>query len=180
MAVLEKIRVKMGVFITVLIALALLSFIIDPSTLKSAMSMFSSKYDVGEMNGKGISYQDFQKKVDYFTQIYQITSGSANSDEKTQDMLNNSAWQSEIAQNVLIPAAEDAGLRIGEDEMFDMSQGNGISPIIRSEEHTSELQSPDHLVCRLLLEQKKQHANGRGRGKRARVSRLLPSRTRCA
>src|SRR5258708_30872098 len=28
----------------------------------------------------------------------------------------------------------------------------------RSEEHTSELQSPDHLVCRLLLEKKKQHS----------------------
>src|SRR5438552_11574365 len=28
----------------------------------------------------------------------------------------------------------------------------------RSEEHTSELQSPDHLVCRLLLEKKKQQA----------------------
>src|SRR5258708_17620914 len=28
----------------------------------------------------------------------------------------------------------------------------------RSEEHTSELQSPDHLVCRLLLEKKKQLA----------------------
>src|SRR5258708_21293193 len=26
----------------------------------------------------------------------------------------------------------------------------------RSEEHTSELQSPDHLVCRLLLEKKNQ------------------------
>src|SRR5258708_22071099 len=31
-----------------------------------------------------------------------------------------------------------------------------ISPaFMRSEEHTSELQSPDHLVCRLLLEKKK-------------------------
>src|SRR5258708_11164088 len=28
--------------------------------------------------------------------------------------------------------------------------------ILRSEEHTSELQSPDHLVCRLLLEKKKE------------------------
>src|SRR5258708_9849768 len=42
----------------------------------------------------------------------------------------------------------------------------GVAPIIiysaaedhvfRSEEHTSELQSPDHLVCRLLLEKKKE------------------------
>src|SRR5258708_26773052 len=30
-------------------------------------------------------------------------------------------------------------------------------PVDRSEEHTSELQSPDHLVCRLLLEKKKRH-----------------------
>src|SRR5258708_8809340 len=30
----------------------------------------------------------------------------------------------------------------------------GIGPVQRSEEHTSELQSPDHLVCRLLLEKK--------------------------
>src|SRR5438552_15491185 len=29
------------------------------------------------------------------------------------------------------------------------------APAARSEEHTSELQSPDHLVCRLLLEKKK-------------------------
>src|SRR5258708_17899817 len=29
----------------------------------------------------------------------------------------------------------------------------------RSEEHTSELQSPDHLVCRLLLEKKKPPAD---------------------
>src|SRR5258708_21715663 len=31
----------------------------------------------------------------------------------------------------------------------------------RSEEHTSELQSPDHLVCRLLLEKKNRRAGTR-------------------
>src|SRR5258708_28516373 len=30
-----------------------------------------------------------------------------------------------------------------------------VNLIERSEEHTSELQSPDHIVCRLLLEKKK-------------------------
>src|SRR5258708_10142264 len=34
---------------------------------------------------------------------------------------------------------------------FDFTPAAGL----RSEEHTSELQSPDHLVCRLLLEKKK-------------------------
>src|SRR5258708_18393015 len=32
---------------------------------------------------------------------------------------------------------------------------NRLVDLTRSEEHTSELQSPDHLVCRLLLEKKK-------------------------
>src|SRR6266581_9007112 len=40
--------------------------------------------------------------------------------------------------------------------------GHGDCPVpdacaLRSEEHTSELQSPVHLVCRLLLEKKKKH-----------------------
>src|SRR5258708_24017842 len=46
----------------------------------------------------------------------------------------------------------------------------GSSPIlqnqeatVRSEEHTSELQSPDHLVCRLLLEKKKKRRALRSR-----------------
>src|SRR5256885_14848333 len=34
----------------------------------------------------------------------------------------------------------------------------GTSPASRSEEHTSELQSPCNLVCRLLLEKKKKNA----------------------
>src|SRR5947208_10742545 len=33
-------------------------------------------------------------------------------------------------------------------------RGLVVFPRTRSEEHTSELQSPDHLVCRLLLEKK--------------------------
>src|SRR5258708_15503406 len=37
----------------------------------------------------------------------------------------------------------------------------GLSSHPRSEEHTSELQSPDHLVCRLLLEKKKQEKSRR-------------------
>src|SRR5437879_10538321 len=37
--------------------------------------------------------------------------------------------------------------------------GVGVAPPPRSEEHTSELQSPMYLVCRLLLEKKKKHGD---------------------
>src|SRR5690625_5732438 len=43
------------------------------------------------------------------------------------------------------------------------SAGRKSSLISRSEEHTSELQSRGHLVCRLLLEKKKTSTRPRGR-----------------
>src|SRR5258708_11061897 len=48
------------------------------------------------------------------------------------------------------------------------------SSIVRSEEHTSELQSPDHLVCRLLLEKKKQKLRPAPRAWAARVDAPQP------
>src|SRR5258708_18131624 len=47
-----------------------------------------------------------------------------------------------------------------DDRFVVFSSGEGLKldfdpSKLRSEEHTSELQSPDHLVCRLLLEKKK-------------------------
>ncbi len=134
MAVLEKIRVRMGVFITVIIGVALLSFIVDAQTLQTAISMFTSKYDVGEMNGKAISYQEFQKKIDYFTKIQQMATGQTSLDERGQEMVNESAWQDLLSENVLIPAIEEAGLAVGEEELVDLTQGTAISPVLMREQ----------------------------------------------
>src|SRR5260364_489812 len=42
--------------------------------------------------------------------------------------------------------------RVRSCEAFERIPRSGVARGCRSEEHTSELQSPDHLVCRLLLE----------------------------
>src|SRR5690348_10104035 len=49
----------------------------------------------------------------------------------------------------------EQGGRGGVDDDFSVRSMSGVGAWIRSEEHTSELQSPVHLVCRLLLEKKK-------------------------
>src|SRR5258708_14437012 len=65
-------------------------------------------------------------------------------------------------QDVFAPAAnlrDDLGVQVH--AVLDKVKGaqkpgvEGLESRERSEEHTSELQSPDHLVCRLLLEKKK-------------------------
>src|SRR5258708_14377853 len=52
-------------------------------------------------------------------------------------------------------------VRFADDVRFRLHAGlqkrTQTDQVERSEEHTSELQSPDHLVCRLLLEKKKKN-----------------------
>src|SRR5258708_23698566 len=51
-------------------------------------------------------------------------------------------------------AVDGDGMLHNFQELVALEWCSSTSPT-RSEEHTSELQSPDHLVCRLLLEKKK-------------------------
>src|SRR5258708_18091761 len=64
---------------------------------------------------------------------------------------------------------DQSNQRLGQRQAQNFIPGGSMPPIFcaisssafrcRSEEHTSELQSPDHLVCRLLLEKKKKTTN---------------------
>src|SRR5258708_21185531 len=79
-------------------------------------------------------------------------------------------FRSELAAHADVPAHEILDVDAAHAGPFAVPLGGGDDALIschhlgmaelaiprRSEEHTSELQSPDHLVCRLLLEKKKQ------------------------
>src|SRR3989442_2925066 len=70
-----------------------------------------------------------------------------------------------------VDAALD-GLEVGE-----RAAEPAVHHVERSEEHTSELQSRPHLVCRLLLEKKKtKHTHTDSMVKHKRL-RMVPSRT---
>ena len=130
MAVLETIRVKFGVVITVLIAVALLSFIVDPSTLQSVTASMSSKYDVGEINGKAISYTDFQEEVDKYTTLTELMSGSSVQNEQQQISIRNTAWESLVNKYLFVKNAKKAGISVGEEEMLAIISGEIESPLI--------------------------------------------------
>ena len=130
MAVLETIRVKFGVVITVLIAVALLSFIVDPSTLQSVTASMSSKYDVGEIDGKAISYTDFQEEVDKYTTLTELMSGSSVQNEQQQLSIRNTAWESLVNKYLFVKNAQKAGLSVGEEEMLAIISGEIDSPLI--------------------------------------------------
>ncbi len=130
MAILQKTREKFGVVISIIIALALLSFIIDPSTLESALHSMSSKYDVGKIAGKSVSYQDFLEDVDRYTTINEIMTGSSAQNEQQQQQIRNAAWQERLDKHMFLKNAKAAGINVGEAEMLALTTGDMVSPII--------------------------------------------------
>ena len=124
MAVLETIRVKFGIVITALIAVALLSFIIDPQTLQQVWFSVSSKNDVGQIDSKSISYEEFQKEVDKLTSLY-----GARGEEQQQE-INNLAWQAMINKYLFLKNANKAGINVSDAEMVSIISGDIASPVL--------------------------------------------------
>src|SRR5258708_15322658 len=70
--------------------------------------------------------------------------------------VSESAVSSPVFVNPKVLISNPSALRVASKLMQqEISLAQSLRRPKRSEEHTSELQSPDHLVCRLLLEKKK-------------------------
>ena len=131
MAVLQTLRTKFGLAISIIVALGLLSFIIDPGQIQSAVQSMSSKYDVGKINGKSISYTDFQEEVDRFTNLNELMTGTSASSEEDQIQVRNAAWQSLVDKFLfppLVTITDDARRRLKAIEEFsDLGSGFNIA-----------------------------------------------------
>ncbi len=130
MAVLQTLRTKFGLAISIIVALGLLSFIIDPGQIQSAVQSMSSKFDVGEINGKSVSYTDFQEDVERFTALQEIMTGSSVASEEEHAQIRDAAWQSLVDKHLFLKNAKGAGITLGEEEMLDLTTGATPSEVI--------------------------------------------------
>ena len=131
MAVLEKLR-GWGIFLSILVALPLLLFIIDPSQIIQTVQSVSSRYDVGKIAGKSVSYADFQQAVEQYSRISEQLSGNSASSEQQQQQIRNAVWQNFVDKNLFIKNAQAAGLNVGKAELLDLTNGEHVSPVIAS------------------------------------------------
>src|SRR5438552_9738405 len=89
--------------------------------------------------------------VDSFFSLFFFFNATATTEIYTLS-LHDALPISDGAEDVDDPHREVAVLALEADALLGVARPQERK---RSEEHTSELQSPDHLVCRLLLEKKK-------------------------
>ena len=132
MAILQKTREKFGMAVSIIIALALLSFILDPNTLQTAFQAMSSKNNVGEIAGKTIDYLDFQNEVEKLGVVNELISGSSSKTEQQQEQIRNATWQSLVDKYLFVKNAKAAGINVGNDELKELLSGNMLSPVISS------------------------------------------------
>lgn len=130
MAVLETIRVKIGWLITALIAIALLSFIVDFNSLSSAVQTSSDKYTVGKINGQKVSYKDFQEQVEYQTSIAELLGGNTANSDEGQQQIRQAAWQHFVDEYLFLKTAKSAGIEVGKDELINITTGTQVSPVM--------------------------------------------------
>ena len=132
MAALETIRTKFGIGASLIIAFGLLLFLVNPSDIIQTIQSASTKYDVGNINGKRITYQDFDQKVKELSEVREMLTGTSASSEEAQRQTRETAWQSLVDEYLVIPTIQNAGVRVGKQEQTDLFIGENPSPVLTS------------------------------------------------
>ena len=130
MATLEKIRSKAGLLVLV-VGLALFAFIIG-DFLNSGSTYFRQTQErVAKVNGEVIKIQDYQSRIEEMTDMYKKQTGSASLPDEYQNQIRQSVFDEMVQDIVLNEEVEHLGMGVTPEELFDMVQGENISPVIQ-------------------------------------------------
>jgi peptidyl-prolyl cis-trans isomerase D len=135
MTTLETLRTKAGVFVSIVIGIALLAFIVNADTLATARAIFSSDDDMGKIAGNTISREEFENLLAYNTEIYKISYSMYSQEappmnDRINENLRNKTWQDLISKYVRDTEYKKIGLDISETELTDLTVEGNLSPII--------------------------------------------------
>lgn len=130
MATLQTIRSK-GPLLVFVIGLALFAFIAGDAW--KVLQPHQGKQDVGEINGKTLTAQEYQKMVDEYAEVIKLTQGlnSLNDDQLTQ--VKDQVWQSYVNNQLIAAEAKKLGLTVSDAE---------IQAIIEEGTHPLLMQTP--------------------------------------
>lgn len=127
MATLEKIRSKAGCLV-IAIGFALLAFLAGDFFRGGSTLSRAKENNAFYVNGKEIPIQEYNARVVRAEEQYRGQNGSLTQAQNV--MLRNQIYSSMVAENVLREEAEKIGLKVTPEEIFQLIQGDNISPVI--------------------------------------------------
>ncbi|MDO4738206.1 MAG: SurA N-terminal domain-containing protein [Bacteroidales bacterium] len=129
MAALQKIRSK-GVLLVTIIAVALFFFVAG-DLFRGLESIFqNSSQQIGEVNGKSVSIQEYQKMIDDFQTYYEIVQQKSSFNEDELNRIKDEAWQTYIQSQLIQKQCEELGLAVSDEEVSDVVR-SGYSQMLQ-------------------------------------------------
>lgn len=130
MATLEKIRSKAGLLVLI-VGLALFAFIIGDFLNSGSTYFRQSQERIAQVDGEVIKIQDYQNRVDEMTEMYKMQTGQSSLPEEYMTQIRESVFDGMVQEIVLDEATQKLGMTVSPEELFDMVQGENISPLIQ-------------------------------------------------
>ena len=119
MAALQKIRSK-GVLLVSIIALALFLFVAG-DLFRGLESIFqSSSQQAGEVAGKSISIQEYQKMIEDWQTFAEMTSNQSSFSDEELYRIKEQAWQSYVNAQLINKQCDELGIAVTDDEIADV------------------------------------------------------------
>ncbi|PIF05860.1 MAG: peptidylprolyl isomerase [Draconibacterium sp.] len=131
MATLQTIRTKAGLLVAIVIGISLAAFILGDMLQSGSSLLRKNQMEIGEVNGESIQYPAFQQKVEELGEIYKQNLQQNQLDENTWVQVREQTWQNNVRDIIMNDVYDDLGIKVSDDELFDMIQGNNLHPIIR-------------------------------------------------
>ncbi len=132
MATLQKIRNRAGIAIAIFIGMALAAFILGDLFKSTSSIQRGNQMELAEIDGKTVTYPEFQAKVDELSDIYKMNSGKTSLDLQTTEQIKEQTWQSVVRNLTMKDIYEELGIAVSSSELFEMVQGKEPHAIIQS------------------------------------------------
>ena len=128
MAALGKIR-SWGPVLVIVIGLALFAFIADELFRSCESTRNQERQQVGEVLGKKIDVQEFQKLLDEYQDVIKMTQGRDNLTDEELNQVKDMVWNQFVQTSIIENEASKLGLTVTDEEMQNILQA-GTNPML--------------------------------------------------
>jgi len=87
-------------------------------------------YEIGEIGGEIVSYQDYDLRIQNLIEIYKL-SGNTNIDEATTETLREQTWQQMVREKILDSQYKKLGIGVSSEEVDELVLGNNPHQIVQ-------------------------------------------------
>lgn len=138
MAIIGDIRKHSGILVGV-IAVSIFLFLISDATNSQTGIFRSQKDNIGEIDGKDISYKEFMAANEKVTKMVQDQQGpNSNITDEMRNQIREQVWNDFINDAIAKDIKSNTGLAVSDDEMVDLTVGKDLHPYILQNFGTAE------------------------------------------